>query len=38
MVKEVLDVMISLAQDGMIMIVVTHEMGFTKVLLTGFFS
>ena len=30
MVKEVLDVMISLAQDGMTMIVVTHEMGFAK--------
>ncbi len=30
MVKEVLDVMISLAQEGMTMIVVTHEMGFAK--------
>jgi len=30
MVKEVLDVMISLARDGMTMIVVTHEMGFAK--------
>ncbi|MFH1152600.1 MAG: amino acid ABC transporter ATP-binding protein [Pseudomonadota bacterium] len=30
MVKEVLDVMISLAQDGMTMIVVSHEMGFAK--------
>ncbi|MEN8210671.1 MAG: amino acid ABC transporter ATP-binding protein [Thermodesulfobacteriota bacterium] len=30
MVKEVLDVMISLAKDGMTMIVVTHEMGFAK--------
>jgi general L-amino acid transport system ATP-binding protein len=30
MVKEVLDVMIGLAQDGMTMIVVTHEMGFAK--------
>ena len=30
MVKEVLDVMISLAHDGMTMIVVTHEMGFAK--------
>lgn len=30
MVKEVLDVMISLAQGGMTMIVVTHEMGFAK--------
>jgi general L-amino acid transport system ATP-binding protein len=30
MVKEVLDVMISLAQEGMTMIVVSHEMGFAK--------
>jgi general L-amino acid transport system ATP-binding protein len=30
MVKEVLEVMINLAQDGMTMIVVTHEMGFAK--------
>jgi general L-amino acid transport system ATP-binding protein len=30
MVKEVLDVMISLAQEGMTMLVVTHEMGFAK--------
>ncbi len=30
MVKEVLDVMISLASEGMTMIVVTHEMGFAK--------
>ena len=30
MVKEVLDTMISLAQDGMTMIVVTHEMGFAR--------
>ncbi|WP_373501977.1 amino acid ABC transporter ATP-binding protein [Desulfococcus sp.] len=30
MVKEVLDVMISLAQEGMTMIVVTHEMGFAR--------
>ncbi|MCP4104040.1 MAG: amino acid ABC transporter ATP-binding protein [Desulfobacteraceae bacterium] len=30
MVKEVLDVMISLAGEGMTMIVVTHEMGFAK--------
>ncbi len=30
MVKEVLDVMISLANEGMTMIVVTHEMGFAK--------
>ena len=30
MIKEVLDVMIELARDGMTMIVVTHEMGFAK--------
>ena len=30
MIKEVLDVMIELANDGMTMIVVTHEMGFAK--------
>jgi len=30
MVKEVLDVIISLAQEGMTMLVVTHEMGFAK--------
>ena len=30
MVKEVLDTMTSLAQDGMTMIVVTHEMGFAR--------
>ncbi len=30
MIKEVLDVMIELAQQGMTMIVVTHEMGFAK--------
>ncbi len=30
MVKEVLDVMIELAEDGMTMLVVTHEMGFAK--------
>ncbi len=30
MVKEVLDVMIQLAEEGMTMIVVTHEMGFAK--------
>ena len=30
MVKEVLDVMISLAREGMTMLVVTHEMGFAK--------
>ncbi|MBR9863251.1 MAG: amino acid ABC transporter ATP-binding protein, partial [Rhodobacteraceae bacterium] len=30
MISEVLDVMVSLAQDGMTMIVVTHEMGFAR--------
>ena len=30
MIKEVLDVMIGLAKDGMTMLVVTHEMGFAK--------
>ncbi len=30
MVKEVLDVMIGLAEEGMTMLVVTHEMGFAK--------
>ncbi|MCP4371727.1 MAG: amino acid ABC transporter ATP-binding protein [Deltaproteobacteria bacterium] len=30
MISEVLDVMIELAQEGMTMIVVTHEMGFAK--------
>jgi general L-amino acid transport system ATP-binding protein len=32
MIKEVLDVMIGLAQTGMTMIVVTHEMGFAKAV------
>ena len=30
MIKEVLDVMVELADEGMTMIVVTHEMGFAK--------
>ncbi|HVA15749.1 MAG TPA: amino acid ABC transporter ATP-binding protein [Stellaceae bacterium] len=30
MIKEVLDVMVSLAEEGMTMIVVTHEMGFAR--------
>ncbi len=30
MIKEVLDVMRELAQDGMTMLIVTHEMGFAK--------
>ena len=30
MIKEVLDVMVDLAEEGMTMLVVTHEMGFAK--------
>ncbi|MEM9900474.1 MAG: amino acid ABC transporter ATP-binding protein [Pseudomonadota bacterium] len=30
MISEVLDVMVTLAQDGMTMVVVTHEMGFAR--------
>jgi polar amino acid transport system ATP-binding protein len=30
MIKEVLDVMVQLAQDGMTMLVVSHEMGFAR--------
>jgi len=30
MIKEVLDVMVSLAEDGMTMLCVTHEMGFAR--------
>jgi general L-amino acid transport system ATP-binding protein len=32
MIKEVLDVMVELAQSGMTMIVVSHEMGFAKTV------
>ena len=32
MIKEVLDVMVELAKQGMTMIVVTHEMGFAKTV------
>jgi general L-amino acid transport system ATP-binding protein len=32
MIKEVLDVMIELAEDGMTMVCVTHEMGFAKTV------
>jgi len=32
MVKEVLDVMVDLAKEGMTMLVVTHEMGFAKMV------
>jgi ABC-type polar amino acid transport system ATPase subunit len=30
MIKEVLDVMLDLAKEGMTMVVVSHEMGFTR--------
>ena len=30
MIKEVLDVMVGLAESGMTMICVTHEMGFAQ--------
>jgi general L-amino acid transport system ATP-binding protein len=32
MIKEVLDVMVNLAQSGMTMLVVTHEMGFARAV------
>ena len=32
MIKEVLDVMVELANEGMTMVVVTHEMGFAKTV------
>jgi general L-amino acid transport system ATP-binding protein len=32
MIKEVLDVMVSLAREGMTMVVVTHEMGFARTV------
>jgi general L-amino acid transport system ATP-binding protein len=32
MIKEVLDTMIGLAEDGMTMICVTHEMGFARTV------
>jgi general L-amino acid transport system ATP-binding protein len=32
MIKEVLDVMVELAEEGMTMIVVSHEMGFAKTV------
>lgn len=32
MVKEVLEVMVELANDGMTMVCVTHEMGFAKTV------
>jgi general L-amino acid transport system ATP-binding protein len=32
MIKEVLDVMVELAESGMTMLCVTHEMGFAKTV------
>jgi len=32
MIKEVLDTMVQLAESGMTMLVVTHEMGFAKTV------
>ena len=32
MIKEVLDVIVDVANDGMTMVVVTHEMGFAKTI------
>ena len=32
MIKEVLDVMVSLAEEGMTMLCVTHEMGFARTV------
>jgi general L-amino acid transport system ATP-binding protein len=32
MIKEVLDTMVTLAEDGMTMLCVTHEMGFAKTV------
>ncbi len=37
MIKEVLDVMISLAHSGMTMLVVTHEMGFARAVANRMF-
>ena len=35
MIGEVLDVMMTLAEEGMTMICVTHEMGFARKCLIG---
>ena len=32
MIKEVLDTMVSLAEEGMTMLCVTHEMGFARIV------
>ncbi|MGM0507649.1 MAG: amino acid ABC transporter ATP-binding protein [Fusobacteriota bacterium] len=37
MIKEVLDVMVDLAKEGMTMVVVTHEMGFAREVSTRLF-
>jgi general L-amino acid transport system ATP-binding protein len=37
MIKEVLDTMIELAESGMTMIVVTHEMGFARTVADSVF-
>ena len=37
MIKEVLDVMVELAQTGMTMVVVTHEMGFARAVANRMF-
>lgn len=37
MIKEVLDVMVGLAQSGMTMLVVTHEMGFARAVANRMF-
>jgi general L-amino acid transport system ATP-binding protein len=37
MIKEVLDVMVELAQSGMTMLVVTHEMGFARAVANRMF-
>jgi general L-amino acid transport system ATP-binding protein len=37
MIKEVLDVMVNLAQSGMTMLVVTHEMGFARAVANRMF-
>jgi general L-amino acid transport system ATP-binding protein len=37
MIKEVLDVMTGLAEDGMTMLVVSHEMGFARAVASRMF-
>jgi len=38
MIKEVLDVMVDLAEDGMTMLIVTHEMSFARQVATAWCS